>query len=83
MAHAVSGYGEVWRKSSYSAGGDCVEVWRKSSHSNANGCVEVSGAVKVRDSQLGEGSPVLAFTPAAWRRFLGVVKADGWPVPQP
>jgi uncharacterized protein DUF397 len=78
--------GAVWRKSSYSSGngGACVEVsplWRKSSYSSANGgnCVEVArdmpAAVAVRDSKDPEG-PKLAFTPAAWREFTGLLK-DG------
>lgn len=77
----------TWRKSSYSSGngGNCVEVaaagWQKSSHSSGNGgqCVEVArdmlGAVAVRDSKDPEG-PKLAFTPAAWQEFTGLLK-DG------
>jgi hypothetical protein len=50
-------------------------MWHKSSHSNPNGCcVEVddgSKDVRVRDSKdTREDAPVLAFTPAAWNRFL-------------
>jgi uncharacterized protein DUF397 len=78
--------GAIWRKSSYSSGngGNCVEValvWRKSSYSSGNGgdCIEVArdmpGAVAVRDSKDPEG-PKLAFTPAAWREFTGLLK-DG------
>ena len=54
-----------WRKSSYSGnnGGDCVEV----GHQEAG--------VLVRDTKDREG-PVLRFTPGAWRRFAGQVKAD-------
>lgn len=54
--------------------------WRKSTRSNAsNGgnCVEVAelpGRVLVRDSKLGEGSPVLDFSAAAWSVFLGTLK---------
>ncbi|MDR7301319.1 transcriptional regulator with XRE-family HTH domain [Haloactinomyces albus] len=49
--------------------------WRKSSRSQGqNTCVEaatnVSGWVGVRDSKLGEASPVLAFTSAQWRAFV-------------
>lgn len=76
----------LWRKSSYSSGngGQCVEVaagWSTSSHSSANGgaCVEVArdmpGAVAVRDSKDPDG-PKLAFTPAAWQEFTGLLK-DG------
>ncbi|MHA6800619.1 DUF397 domain-containing protein [Bounagaea algeriensis] len=54
-------------------------VWRKSSRSNGGGaqCVEVGFAFEargVRDSKLGEGSPVLAFERVAWSRFLSSVK---------
>jgi hypothetical protein len=56
-------------------------VWMKSSRSGGNGgnCVEVAtnlpGVVAVRDSKNRSG-PVLSFTPAEWRAFLGGVK-DG------
>jgi hypothetical protein len=65
-----------WRKSSYSQSANgCVEVgWRKSSYSeSANGCVEVGSSptvVGVRDSKLGERSPVLAFSRRAFAAFL-------------
>ncbi|MEU5848313.1 DUF397 domain-containing protein [Saccharopolyspora shandongensis] len=83
----------AWRKSSYSSGNNnCVEiaelrdasaVWRKSSYSGNDGgnCVEVGaapGARGVRDSKLGESSPVLAFSRDAWASFLGKVKAGGF-----
>ncbi|MEU5546711.1 DUF397 domain-containing protein [Streptomyces sioyaensis] len=58
--------GAVWRKSSYSDGGD-------------NNCVEIAGgfpgAVPVRDSKNPEG-PVLLIPAAAWSGFIGRVK-DG------
>lgn len=52
-----------WRKSSYSGNGgsDCVEV---ADHCNG---------VLVRDTKDRPG-PVLAVSPAAWRRFMGQVK---------
>jgi len=52
-----------WRKSSYSGngGGECVET------------ASVAGSVLVRDTQDRTG-PVLRFSPAAWRRFAGLVK---------
>jgi len=47
--------------------------WRKPRRSFANGnCVEAGDGprgVAVRDTRLGGTSPVLAFTPAAWREF--------------
>ncbi|MEV6234909.1 DUF397 domain-containing protein [Saccharopolyspora shandongensis] len=78
-----------WHKSSYSSGNNnCVEVaelrdssaaWCKSSYSgNSGNCVEVGvapGARGVRDSKLGESSPVLAFSDGAWAAFLGEIKA--------
>jgi hypothetical protein len=70
---------EGWRKSSYSGasgGSSCIEVnWHKSSHSGDSGtdsCIEVAfaaSAVGVRDSKNTSG-PTLAFSPAAWRRFV-------------
>ncbi|MEU7430522.1 DUF397 domain-containing protein [Streptomyces sioyaensis] len=56
----------VWRKSSYSNGGDanCVEI--------ADG---FPGTVPVRDSKNPEG-PVLLLPAAAWSGFIGGVK-DG------
>ncbi|HLL34214.1 MAG TPA: DUF397 domain-containing protein [Streptomyces sp.] len=54
----------VWRKSSYSDGGD-------------NNCVEVAGncpgTVPVRDSKLSAG-PVLVFGEDSWTSFLAGVK---------
>ncbi|MQM26975.1 DUF397 domain-containing protein [Glycomyces albidus] len=61
-----------WRKSTRSGGtnqSDCVELrraWRKSAHSgstDSSNCVELSpcadsGGFHVRDSKLGDGSPV-------------------------
>ena len=63
-----------WRKSSRSAGGNCVELaWRKSSCSNGGGeCVELAlaaEAVAVRDSKNPEG-PVLTFPAASLATFL-------------
>ncbi|GAB3995031.1 hypothetical protein GCM10029992_11170 [Glycomyces albus] len=71
-----------WRKStrSNSQGGDCVEVrfltdeWKKSSRSNNQGgaCVEVRAhddVVQVRDTKLGETSPVLDASPPPGARF--------------
>jgi len=53
--------------------------WRKSSYSNSTGgCVEVAAAwrtVGVRDTKQRGAGPVLEFSAAAWRAFLGQVKA--------
>jgi Domain of unknown function (DUF397) len=60
--------------------GNRAVTWRTSSYSGNNGgqCVEVGNAARiiaVRDSKDPHG-PVLAFSPQAWRRFAGRVKAD-------
>jgi hypothetical protein len=54
--------------------------WRKSSYSSNNGnCVEVArnlpGIVAVRDSKLGDDSPVLTFNAAEWDAFTRGVGA--------
>ncbi|WP_092924642.1 DUF397 domain-containing protein [Actinopolyspora alba] len=55
--------------------------WRKSSRSNQGGnCVEVAtnvpGSALIRDSKLGEASPVLSAVPATFSAFLAAAK-DG------
>jgi hypothetical protein len=72
-----------WRKSSYSnSSANCVEItvrWRKSSHSGDDGdCIEVCSAehaIGVRDSKMHGGGPVLEFTAAAWREFVGAARS--------
>jgi hypothetical protein len=67
-----------WRKSSRSNNANnCVELasWRKSSRSeNGTNCVEVSDVstvgILVRDSKLGDESPILAVGADQWRVFL-------------
>ncbi|MFE3255505.1 DUF397 domain-containing protein [Nocardia sp. NPDC059091] len=55
-----------WFKSTYStsSGGECVEAAHLS-----------GGLVAVRDSALGDSSPVLVFAPADWDLFSGAVRA--------
>jgi hypothetical protein len=58
-----------------------VLQWRKSARSETpDTCVEVSdlpfGGRAVRDSKLGDGSPVLAFTAPEWAAFAAGVR-DG------
>jgi hypothetical protein len=73
---------EVWRKASRCDTGACVEVaYRKSSRSGngASNCVEVADSdgcdlVHVRDSKLGDLSPVLNFSRPGWLAFLDDVK---------
>lgn len=55
--------------------------WRKSSYSGTNGggCVEVGNgdrSVMIRDTVLGESSPVLKFTRQTWRELLMSVKTE-------
>jgi hypothetical protein len=54
----------IWRKSSYSGEGNCVEVGH---HTTAN--------VLVRDTKDRTG-PVLEFTLQAWRAFTGELRAS-------
>lgn len=59
--------------------------WRKSARSNGGGaaCVmvaQVPGAAGVRDSKLGEASPVLPFAAEAWASFLRDVKVGAFDV---
>jgi uncharacterized protein DUF397 len=66
----------VWRTATASGSHDCVEVaYRKATASGSNGCVEVAtdpacGQVLVRDSKLGDASPVLGFTLRQWTVLL-------------
>ena len=54
-------------------------TWQKSSFCNgASSCVEVSsldGCVLVRDSKLGDASPVLRFTVGQWWSFIAATKS--------
>lgn len=56
----------TWRKSSRSAGaGDCVEV----------GTSPDTALIAVRDSKLGDSSPILTFTRSEMAAFLAGAKA--------
>ena len=54
--------------------------WRRSTFCQADGCVEIANvgrSVLVRDSKLGDASPVLTFDEAEWRAFRsGVVSGE-------
>ena len=76
-----------WRKSSHSSSyNGCLEAgnWRTSTRSIGNGaCVQIAAPLPdfgvgmlVRDSKLGELSPVLAFSITAWRSFTAQLKTD-------
>jgi hypothetical protein len=57
-----------------------ADNWHKATFSGGanGGCVEVGtipGYFGVRDTKLGEDSPVLAFTPTEWQAFLAGVRA--------
>ncbi|MEU1251601.1 DUF397 domain-containing protein [Micromonospora arida] len=54
--------GALWRTSSRSGNGECVEV-----------ADNLPGVVGVRDSKDPAG-PVLVFVPAAWRAFVAVAR---------
>jgi hypothetical protein len=60
-------------------GDEAMTEWRTSSYSNNGTCVEVAdlpdGGRLVRDTKLGEASPVLRYTAAEWRAFIAGVKA--------
>jgi uncharacterized protein DUF397 len=53
--------------------------WRTSSFTDNGTCVEVAdlpdGGRLVRDTKLGESSPVLQYSAAEWQAFLAGVKA--------
>ena len=71
----------TWVKASMCGdNGSYVEVaFTRSSYCASNSCVEVARtpeAVMVRDSKLGDASPVLSFDVAAWRAFVRGVR-DG------
>ncbi|MEU8582483.1 DUF397 domain-containing protein [Streptomyces abikoensis] len=60
----MAGQAPVWRKSSYSNGGDgnCVEV-----------ADNIPGAVPVRDSKSPRG-PTLLFPATAWETFIATLQ---------
>jgi len=79
--------GIQWRKSSYSQGnGNCVQVgWAKSSFSNSGACVETrrdgDGDILIRDTKLGDASPVLRFTPAEFAAWVKGCAAGEFDLP--
>lgn len=62
-ARAALAESASWRKASYSQGESaCVEI------------AEAGGWIGVRDSKLGDASPILTFTPAEFAAFRNGVK---------
>ncbi|WP_447005653.1 DUF397 domain-containing protein [Saccharothrix isguenensis] len=58
-----------WRKSSRSAtSGECVEI----------GAGDSTASVGVRDSKLGDDSPILAFAPGTVAAFVTAAKNGGF-----
>lgn len=81
LEHGGDGGIWLWLRSPYCEAGSCVEVagpWTKSSRSGAAGCVEArrpeAGTVLVRDSKLGDDSPVLSFDAGSWTEFVDGLK---------
>lgn len=65
MAGDTKGRYVHWFKSSYSSGdAECVEL------------AAVPGGRLIRDSKLGDDSPVLAVDTGTWSTFLGAVKSS-------
>lgn len=59
-------------------------VWRKSSRSGVGGCVEVAvldGQVAVRDSKNRQGS-ILLFSTTEWKAFLGGARDGEFELPR-
>ncbi|MBB5070658.1 DUF397 domain-containing protein [Saccharopolyspora gloriosae] len=54
--------------------------WKKSSRSTQGGqCVQTSGArgaALIRDSKLGDRSPILRVSPAVFGRFVQAIRTD-------
>ncbi len=57
------------------------ENWKKSTKSSSGSCVEVrlaDGSVQVRDTKLGEESPILPFDLGDWAHFASAVAAGDY-----
>jgi hypothetical protein len=62
----------MWRKATASVGsGACVQIGTRTN----------TDRVAIRDSKLGESSPVLVFTASEWTAFLEGVKAGEFDQP--
>lgn len=67
----------IWRKSTRCESHACVEVgFRRSSRCDNAHCVEVAAGpqVLVRDSKLGDASPILVFARHDWVTFVESLK---------
>lgn len=63
--HKVDDSAPLWRKSSFSEAGNCVEV------------ADLDGQVLVRDTKLSAASSVLSFSLPRWREFICAVDQAG------
>ena len=76
-----------WRKASASnPAGNCLQArWTRASFCSADGCLEVrqrdNGTVEVRDSKLGDDSPILRFSREEWDAHLAGVRSREFDVP--
>lgn len=78
---------DQWRTATASGINGCVAArWHKADASTVNGnCAEVAlcaHGAQVRDSKLGEDSPVLTFTAAEWAAFLDGVRKGEFDLPE-
>lgn len=77
-----------WQTASYSGKqGNCVQArWQQSTRCSDGGCVEINHAlgegIHVRDSKLGDDSPILTFTYAEWDAFIKGVKDGEFDLPE-
>jgi len=73
----------TWRHSTRCEAGACLEAngpWTKSTYSSESfNCVQArqDGTVLVRDSKLGDRSPVLEFEAGVWVEFVDWLKGEG------
>ncbi len=75
MQSGDQGWTEWVKSTASNPNGECLE-WRcmRSANSGARLKTQQAGVVQVRDSRLGDASPVLSMSPAAWQRFLAPLR---------
>lgn len=81
MQRAATEFFEVWsewaKAWASNPNGECLQWrWLKSGYCNGGECAEARqvGTVQVRDSKLGDASPVLEYPPGTWKVFLSEVR---------